>query len=123
MNLDNDGINGRRKFLLTNALLILALTVGGLMSTPAAAQSLNDLRASGAVGEGYDGFVHPRMASGAAQSVAASVNAKRSQIYAMRAKEQGLSPNQVARVYAREIFGKAAKGTWFIDESGTWQQK
>ncbi len=94
-----------------------------LVSSPAVAQSFNELRLSGVVGEGYDGFVHIRTPGKSAQDVVNSVNAQRSQIYAKRAKEQGISANQVGSVYAKELFAKASKGIWFLNESGNWLKK
>ena len=52
-----------------------------------------------------------------------AVNAKRRAIYAARAKEQGTAADQVGRVYARQILGKAPAGTWFLQESGKWVRK
>ncbi len=123
MKLDKDGMNVRRQFLLSALSLLLAFSVMVAGSTSAAAQSLNELRSTGVLGEGYDGLVHVRTSTATAQAVANSVNAKRTQIYAKRAREQGISPAQVGRVYAGEIFTKAAKGIWFLNESGSWRQK
>ncbi len=123
MKLGKGHMNRRRQFLLKARLLPLGFSLAGLFSTPATAQSFNELRSSGVIGEGYDGFVHVRTSGRTAQAVANSVNTQRSQIYAKRAKEQGISASQVGRVYANEIFGKASKGTWFLNEAGSWRQK
>ncbi len=113
----------RRQFLLTAMPLLLVFSLIGIIPAPVAAQSLNELRSSGVLGEGYDGLVHVHRSGGGAQTVADTVNAKRSQIYTKRAKEQGISPAQVGRVYAKELFGKASKGTWFLEKSGNWREK
>lgn len=99
-------------------LLALLLCLGGF---GAAAQSLDALRASGAVGERYDGYAVAREASAA--GVVSQVNAQRRQIYEQRAAQQKAPVEQVGRVYAGEIFQKAPAGTWFLDATGKWVRK
>ena len=118
----NDDHAPRRRFLSIMVALPVA-AAAALFPVAAGAQSLTGLRASGAVGEGYDGFARVRQAGGGARSVVDAVNAKRRAIYAERAKEQGTTADQVGRVYARQILGKAPAGTWFLKESGTWVRK
>ena len=118
----NDLHAPRRRFLSIMVALPVA-AAAALFPVAAGAQSLNALRASGAVGEGYDGFARVRKAGGGARSVVDAVNAKRRAIYAERAKEQGTAADQVGRVYARQILGKAPAGTWFLQESGKWVRK
>ena len=118
----NDFHAPRRRFLSIMVALPVA-AAAALFPVAAGAQSLNALRASGAVGEGYDGFARVRKAGGGARSVVDAVNAKRRAIYAKRAKEQGTAADQVGRVYARQILGKAPAGTWFLKESGKWVRK
>ena len=112
----------RRRILTVLAAFSLAVVFGVL---PAAAQSLDSLRASGVVGERFDGLVVLREANAPAEvrAMVKEVNAKRSRIYAQRAKEQGVPPDQVGRVYAKEIFQNAPKGTWFLGEDGRWTKK
>jgi uncharacterized protein YdbL (DUF1318 family) len=98
-------------------LLALSLSV-----TAASAQSLESLRASGALAERYDGFVAVRQASPEANRIASAVNAQRQALYKQRAAEQGVSSDQVGRVYAQQLFAQAPKGTWFLTEQG-WVQK
>jgi uncharacterized protein len=97
------------------------ITVGFLGATPASAQSLVDLRASGAVGEAFDGYARARQSS--ANGYVENVNAERKKIYIKRAKSQGVPVGQVGRVYATQIKKKAAAGTWLLSESGSWSQK
>ena len=98
--------------------LLLAIALGG---APALAQDLNALRASGAVGERFDGYAQARDAS--ATDAVRSINAKRQQIYKQRAAEQGVSPDQVGRVYAKQIMQDAPAGTYFLSETNQWVQK
>jgi len=113
----DDRLWTRRHFAGALAFAATAL----MIPTGARAQSLNDLRASGAVGEGFDGFARAR--AGSARSTVDAVNDKRKVIYAARAKEKGTAAAQVGRVYAKQIMGKAPAGTWFLQESGSWVQK
>ncbi len=110
----------RRNFsrALVMAAVVLAL---GLSAPPVLAQSLDELRASGAVGERYDGYAQALQSSAA--GVVEQVNAKRRQIYAQRASQEGTSADQIGRVYARQIFAKAPRGTKFLQEDGSWITK
>ena len=85
------------------------------------AASLESLRASGAIGERFDGYVVAREAS--AKSDAAAINGKRKQLYSQKASEEGVSVGQVGRVYASQIFKKLPAGSWFQKENGAWMQK
>ncbi len=108
--------NFARAMVLAAAVLIL-----GLSAPPVLAQSLDQLRASGAVGERYDGYAQA-LQSGAA-GVVQQVNAKRRQIYQQTAEKEGASVDQIGRVYARQIFTKAPPGTKFLQENGSWVTK
>jgi uncharacterized protein len=101
-------------------LFAIVLAIGSF-SAPAAAQSLDDLRASGAVGERFDGFAVARDSSAA--DVVAGINAKRKKIYGERAASQGVSAEEVGKVYAQKIFQKAPAGTWIQAPDGSWTQK
>ena len=112
----------RRTFFRVTFLAVATLVLGlSLSGPPALAQSLDQLRASGAVGERFDGFAQA-LQSGAAGAVD-QVNGKRRQIYAQRAASEGVSPGQIGRVYAKQIFAKAPPGTKFLQENGAWISK
>lgn len=113
-------VSRRRLVALCAALAVCGGTVLAGVA-PVLAASLDELRASGAVGERYDGLAVARDAS-AGQQVE-TINAQRLQIYQQKAAAEGVSVGQVGRVYAKEIFGKAPKGTWFLGEDGSWMQK
>ena len=108
---------------------LVALLLAGLLAfgapVAAAAPTLDELRASGVVGERYDGVVVVRTSSADAgvRAVVDSVNAKRREIYAERAKKQGVEAREVGKVYALEIVENAPAGTWFLGEDGKWVQK
>lgn len=110
------GSRTHRGFWVLAALLSLFLAA----EQPALAQSLDTLRASGAVGESLDGYLIARDPS--AQSFVNEVNAKRQQIYAQRAAAQGVPAAEVGKVYAKELLQKAPPGTWY-QSGGGWVQK
>lgn len=91
-----------------------------LCATPAWADALDNLRASGAIGETYEGYVVARDAS--AQAEADTINAKRKAIYQEKAAAQGINIEQVGKVYAAEIIQKIPAGTW-IQINGQWRRK
>lgn len=107
---------------------MIVLALGLVLASaphPAAAQSLDQLRSGGHIGERFDGYAMATQKNPSAKikSTVASVNAKRRNIYQTRAKQQRVSPDQVGRVYAKQILGKAPRGTWFLRENGKWAQK
>ncbi len=110
-----------RRTLFRLTFLSLAILVLGLGGPPALAQSLDQLRASGVVGERFDGYAQALQSSAA--GTVDQVNAKRRKIYAERAASEGASTDQIGRVYARQIFAKAPPGTKFLQDNGAWITK
>ncbi len=106
------------------AVLASLVLIVGLASMPAEAQSLDQLRASGAVGERFDGYAEALGgASGQARALVSQVNAKRRRLYEQRAAEQRVSTGQVGRVFAQQIMQRAPRGTPLLTESGRWTRK
>ena len=112
----------RRSFLAASAT---ALFLPGLaLPKPAkAANKLDELRASGAIGERFDGYLMVRSDSGDAKSTVQKINGQRRKIYEKRAKSSGVTVDQIGRVYAEEIMEDAPKGTYFLKENGQWVRK
>ena len=108
-------------FRSLSALLILLAALWTVTPLPVAAQDLDQLRASGRMGERFDGYaeaIDPGLLEFVKQ-----VNGKRNQIYQQRAAEQNVPAGQVGRVYAQEIIAKAPSGTRVLQENGTWATK
>ena len=106
------------------ALVLVLALFATLTNGPAQAQSLQDLRASGAVGERYDGYLELRDPGAAGASrIVNKVNGERRQIYEKDAAAQGVPADQVGRVYATKIWQKVPPGTWLIDDRGGSRQK
>ncbi len=104
--------------MLRTVVLALALIIG--LAGVAAAQTLDNLRANGSVGERYDGLVEAR--DPAFKDTVAQINEQRLEIYRERAAGQGVSVLQVGQIYAQQIAERAPAGTWFLDKSGRWRQ-
>lgn len=101
---------------IINCILLLGL----LYAFPAWSDNLEQLRASGMIGENASGFVVARDPS--AQGEADAINTKRRTIYQEKAAAQGVSADQVGKIYASEIFKKVPAGTW-IQLNGQWVKK
>jgi uncharacterized protein YdbL (DUF1318 family) len=104
-----------RSTMMTIVVFILASGI------TAWAASLQDLRASGALGESVSGYAVARDAS--AKAEVAAINKKRKAVYAQKAAEQGVSVDEVGKVYAKEIFKKVPAGTWIQNQQGKWIKK
>lgn len=110
---------------LSRRMLLVALVLVPVFAAlPALADALADLRASGAAGERFDGFLELRDASNSgAKTQVKQLNDKRREIYQKRANEEGVSVSKVGQIYAKQILNKAPKGTWFLMQNGKWVQK
>ena len=110
----------RRWFSLLTLLAMVAIALP-LMTGPVSAASLDEMRASGKIGERYDGFAVAR--DPAVADAVKEINAKRREIYEKQAKKQGVSVEQVGAVYASELLEKLPAGTWFLTADGEWRKK
>ncbi len=84
---------------------------------------LDGPRASGAVGERFDGFATVRSGGADVQQLVDQVNADRRKVYEGVAAKESSSVDAVGRIYAARIIASAPAGTYFLDENGNWQQK
>lgn len=113
MNIEN---TTRRGFLTLIAAVGLSM-----LSLPAFAQSADALRASGAAGERWDGYLEAREPS--ARAAVDAINAERRRVYEQRAAQQGVSAEEVGKVYAEQIFASLPQGSWFKQANGQWVRK
>lgn len=79
-------------------------------------------RASGVVGERFDGYAMVRSGSAPAsiKKLVKQTNAQRRAVYQKRAKETGASVSDIGKIYAQQIMKSAPKGTWFLTQGGKW---
>jgi len=111
----------RRTLLKGCAMLALAGALSFSTASSSLAQSLNDLRANGKVGEAFDGFARARNPN--VEGIVLTINKKRRLIYMERAQQQGTDPQQVGAIYADKIIAKSPSGTWLLMRNGSWHQK
>ena len=104
------------------AAAVFAFAVFGI--APVLADSLDDYRSRGFITERYDGYTQVRGdAPPGALALVAEVNEKRAAIYIKRAKAQGIPVEEVAKIYAMQIFNEAPAGTWFLQPDGKYVKK
>jgi len=114
-------VASRRMLLKGFAVLALACALNLGAASTGFAQSLNDLRVSGKIGEAFDGFARARDVN--VEEAVSDINAKRRSIYNERAKQQGISLDQVGIIYADQIIANSPNGTWLLMKDGSWRQK
>ncbi len=102
---------------------IATLALTALFAFPALAMSLQEGRASGAIGEKMDGYVAVVVQSPAASALASEVNAKRKAEYARISKENGHPADIVAKLAAEQIINGLPAGAKYQDASGNWKSK
>ncbi len=111
---------------LGRAFGLLLLVFAVIPNGPAFAQSklLDGPRASGVVGESFDGFAVARDGSGGAErQLVDQVNAERRKVYQDVAAKEGTNVDAVGRIYAQQIISNAPAGTWVQDGNGNWARK
>jgi len=106
-------------------LAALPLAVLALAPGAAEAGSLDAYRAQGVIAERFDGYVEVRAgnAPSDAKQIVERVNAKRKDIYQKRADNQGVAPEAVGKVYAKQIWRDAPDGTYLKKPDGSYVQK
>jgi uncharacterized protein YdbL (DUF1318 family) len=106
---------------------MLALLAILFVAAPVMAQAkpLDAPRAAGIIGERYDGYVVLRK-SNASQSIknlVARTNAERRALYEKRAKQEKVPVQAIGKIYAKQIFQSAPKGTYFLQANGKWTRR
>jgi uncharacterized protein len=110
------------KLVLRIGALLLML---GLSALPAAAQSLDQAKAAGQVGERIDGYVGvvDANAPGDVRALVDQVNAERREKYAEIAAERGTSVQAVAQIAGQKLIERAPSGEYVLGANGQWRQK
>ncbi len=114
---------GARLCVWALVALVTACTVltGGAL---AQGRALDGPRAKGQVAERFDGYAMVRgKAPDSIRNLVNKVNAQRRNVYRQKAASRNTSEAAVGRIYAKEIFGAAPGGTWFLQKSGQWIRK
>jgi len=84
---------------------------------------VDQLKASGAIGENNRGFLEVRGGGGDAASVVSAENRDREAVYAEIAKRAGSTSEQVGKARARRIAAASEAGVWLQREDGNWYKK
>ena len=102
------------------AFVVMAL----LAAVPALALDLETAKQQGVVGEQTDGFVGAVAAAPSPEVAAlvADVNRKRRASYEQIAQNTGATVDEVAKLAAQKLIGRAPSGAW-IRDGGQWYQK
>lgn len=85
--------------------------------------TIDALKSQGLVGEGNDGYLHVRQASGDAGKIVSAENADRGVVYNAIAKKEGTTIETVGKRRALQLAEIAAPGHWFRKGDGTWFKK
>ena len=108
----------------------LVLRIGAVLlmlctALPAAADSLDEAKAEGQVGERIDGYVGvvDANAPGEVRALVDEVNAERREKYAEIAAERGTSVQAVAQIAGQKLIERAPKGEYVMGADGRWRQK
>ncbi len=84
---------------------------------------VDQLKASGAIGENNRGFLEVRDGGGDAASVVSAENGDREAVYGAIAKQTGSTAEQVGKARARQIAANSAAGVWLQRDDGNWYKK
>ncbi len=108
-------------FRAAAAFLFLALT-----ASVAQADSLDDARAAGLLGERPDGYVDVVNPGASADIIALKeqINAQRRKFYQQLAGEKGVPAEEVGALAAEKTIAQKLKpGMYYLNSSGQWVQK
>ena len=113
------------KRLATLAAVLALAAASGLAAAAAAQESAAELRATGLVGERYDGFLGvvgaapPRV-----RAEAAAVNIRRRAHYTELARTRGVVVEEAAAATACEIFAtRIAPGQYYLLPDNVWRRR
>ena len=115
----------RERRNLRAVALAVAAALALLIAPAAHADTLDDAKAAGYVGERIDGMLGLVKSDAPAdiKALVESVNAKRKQSYASIAKKNGTTVEAVAALAGKKAIAKTAPGNFIQDASGRWVKK
>ena len=117
----NSLLHRNTKLSFYTALVLLMLII-----TPAAfAQSLEEAKATGLIGEKRDGYIGLVQGSAptAVVSLVENVNRQRRERYQQIARENGISVDQVAQLAFNKAVEATRSGHFLEDANGRWVRK
>jgi uncharacterized protein YdbL (DUF1318 family) len=102
------------------------LLLAALIAAPAAAQTpaVNGARASGQVGERFDGYMGVVTAvSPAVRSQVATINIQRRSLYSRLAASKGVSPQDVGITAGCQLLARVGVGESYMWTDGSWRRR
>jgi uncharacterized protein YdbL (DUF1318 family) len=102
------------------------ILIAALMAAPASAQSpaVDAARASGAVGERYDGYMgFASSASATLNAQVASINIRRRALYTNLAAQRGASPSEVGITAGCQLLARIPVGGAYMLGDGAWRRR
>jgi len=102
------------------------ILLSSLIASAAAAQTpaLDAARASGAVGERYDGYLGVVTAvSGAVRSQVTTINIQRRSLYSNLAARKGVSPQDVGITAGCQLLARVSVGEAYMWADGAWRRR
>ena len=101
-------------------LLALAFAVPAAAQTPA----VDAARASGAVGERYDGYLGVSgLVPATVRSQVAQINIQRRSLYSRLAASKGASPQDVGVTAGCQLLAGVGVGEAYLGADGTWRRR
>jgi uncharacterized protein len=97
-----------------------------LAAAPAVAQTpaIDSARASGAVGERYDGYLGVAgPVSGVVRSEVATINIRRRSLYSNLAARKGVSPQDVGITAGCQLLARVGVGESYLWNDGAWRRR
>ncbi len=104
--------------------LAAALLLGLAMAASGSAQGIGGARASGNVGERFDGYLG--LASGASDALrkqVAAVNIKRRSLYSGLASRRGATTDEVGITAACQLLARVAVGEVYLLGDNVWRRR
>ena len=94
------------------------------VSAPATADSLNDAKAAGQIGEAPDGYLHlvDSGAPAAVKALVVDINAKRRAKYQGIASSRGVPLAAVSAAAGAKLIERTAKGQFVMGADGSWRR-
>ena len=104
--------------------LALLLALGDAGSAAAQTAAVDAARASGAIGERYDGYVGiTGGVSGAARSEVATITIQRRSLYSRLAATKGVSPQDVGITAGCQLLARVGIGESYLWADGKWRRR
>ncbi len=105
-------------------IFVFAVVLAFGAAGPAAADELDDAKASGVVGETFRGYIAPvGDPTPEVSALVDRINSGRRAQFEDIAARNDITVDQVEILTGQRVLERAAAGTYIMDETGSWKQK